>query len=89
MLCSLGVPASSLPERIAAVLTPDLGANTADAVARHLCAKHGASEGPVGGETLRRLHGTIRQGLVAFVGPEKAATLADRCFPEVASAPRG
>lgn len=83
------MPASSLPERIAAVLTPDLGANTADAVARHLCAKHGAGEGPVDPETLRRLHGTIRQGLVAFVGPEKAAALADRCFPEVTSAPRG
>jgi len=69
-----------LPEQIAAVLTPDLGSMTADSVARHLCAKHQVGEGPIDPETARKLQETIRRGLVAFVGPERAAELARQCL---------
>ncbi|PYQ50236.1 MAG: hypothetical protein DMF78_16255 [Acidobacteria bacterium] len=69
-----------LPTRIAEVLTPHLGANTADAVARHLCAKHGVGDGPVDPATVEALRETIRRGLVAFVGSERAMELARLCF---------
>jgi hypothetical protein len=68
------------PERIAAILTPDLGAQTADSVARHLCAKYQVGEGPIDPEKAQRLQETIRKGLVAFVGPERAAELARQCL---------
>jgi len=68
------------PTRIAQVLTPHLGANTADAVARHLCAKHGVGEGPVDPTVLSALRETIRRGLVAFVGAQRADELAELCF---------
>ena len=67
-------------ERIAAILTPDLGAITADSVARHLCAKYHVGDGPIEPETALRLQETIRKGLVAFVGPDRAAELARQCF---------
>jgi hypothetical protein len=70
----------SLPEQIAQVLTPELGASVADSVARHLCAKHGVLEGPVDADRLAELKETIRRGLVAFVGVERAKTLAEQCF---------
>jgi hypothetical protein len=70
----------SLPEHIASVLAPHLGALTADSVARHLCAKHQVGEGPVDPEKARKLQETIRGGLVAFVGPERAAELARQCL---------
>jgi len=70
----------SLPERIAEVLTPALGASTADTVARHLCAKHGVIEGTEDAVRLGQLRETIRSGLVAFVGAERAKTLAAQCF---------
>ncbi|HZM50310.1 MAG TPA: hypothetical protein VFE68_07460 [Vicinamibacteria bacterium] len=69
-----------VPTRIAQVLTPHLGANTADAVARHLCAKHGVGEGPVDATAQTALKETIRRGLVAFVGAQQADELADLCF---------
>lgn len=69
-----------LPARITEILTPDLGANTADAVARHLCAKHGVSEGSIDPEKAAALQDTIRRGLVAFVGAERADELATLCF---------
>jgi len=69
-----------LVERITSTLTPHLGANTADAVARHLCAKHELGEGPVDKTKALQLQDTIRRGLVAFVGAEKAQVLADECF---------
>jgi len=69
-----------VPTRIAKVLTPHLGASTADAVARHLCAKHGVGEGPVEPAVLGALQETIRRGLVAFVGAEQAKELAGLCF---------
>lgn len=77
----------SLPEKIAQVLTPELGASVADSVARHLCAKHGLLEGPADAESLRELRETIRRGLVAFVGAERAEVLADQCCePPIRSA---
>jgi hypothetical protein len=73
-----------LADRITQVLTPHLGANTADSVARHLCAKHEvAGEGPVDPAKVQVLKDTIRRGLVAFVGPERADELATLCFREV------
>ena len=69
-----------VPTRIAQVLTPHLGANTADAVARHLCAKHGVGDGPVDPAVLAALKQTIRRGLVAFVGAQRADELAELCF---------
>ena len=70
----------NLPERIAAVLAPDLGAIMADSVARHLCAKHQVGEGPIDPEKAGKLQETIRRGLVAFVGPGRAAELARQCL---------
>lgn len=69
-----------LPAQIARVLGPHLGDNTADAVARHLCAKHGVSEGPVSPAQVTVLQDTLRRGLVAFVGAEQAKALAAACF---------
>ena len=63
----------------------DLGMNTADAVARHLCAKHGITDGPIVPSKTRALQHTVRRGLVAFVGPERAAELASLCFRETAA----
>ena len=69
-----------VPTRISQVLTPHLGANTADAVARHLCAKHGVGEGPIDPTVQTALQETIRRGLVAFVGAQRADELARLCF---------
>jgi hypothetical protein len=70
-----------LSERITRILSPHLGAHTADSVARHLCAKHDLTD-PTAAEPekIRMLQDTIRRGLVAFVGPEKAEQLARSCF---------
>lgn len=74
-----------LAQRITEVLAPHLGENTADAVARHLCAKHGVEgEGPVDPVKVQVLQDTIRRGLVAFVGPERANELAALCFRQAA-----
>lgn len=70
----------SLVERITKVLTPDLGENTADTVARHLCAKYGVGEDAPEPARVQELQDTIRRGLVAFVGPDRARTLAEECF---------
>ena len=69
-----------LAEHITRVLTPHLGATTADSAARHLLAKHGIGEGPVPPDKLGLLRETLRQGLVAFVGADRAAELAARCL---------
>jgi len=75
-----------LPERIAQVLTPDLGASTADTVARHLCAKHGVVDGTEDAARRHELQETIRRGLVAFVGAERAQALAAQCFEGITGA---
>jgi hypothetical protein len=70
----------SLAERITETLRPHMGEHTADSVARHLCAKHGVGDGPVSADTLTRLHETLRRGLVAFVGAQRADELAHECL---------
>jgi hypothetical protein len=67
-------------ERITEVLAPHLGAMTADSVARHLCAKHQVGEGDIEEARALALQDTIRRGLVAFVGPDRAQELAAECF---------
>jgi hypothetical protein len=67
----------SLAERITATLTPELGAHTADAVARHLCAKYELTdEENVDSAKLEQLRDFLRRGLVAYVGSERAERLA-------------
>lgn len=72
----------SVPDRIAAVLAPHLGAHSADAVARHMCAKHAIGES-VKREQLEEFQELLRRGLVAFVGAENAASLAEQCVRQV------
>lgn len=74
----------SVPERIAAVLAPHLGAHSADAVARHMCAKHGIGDG-VGAARLQEFQELLRRGLVAFVGAERASSLAEECVRQAGS----
>jgi hypothetical protein len=67
----------SLVERITSTLSPELGAHTADAVARHLCAKYGVAEqDQVEPEKLELLREFLRRGLVAYVGADRADQLA-------------
>ena len=75
----------SVPERIAAVLAPHLGEHSADAVARHLCAKYDVHAG-LDQARLGELEEFLRRGLVAFVGAENAATLAGECIRKVTEA---
>jgi len=72
----------TVPDRIAAVLAPHLGAHSADAVARHMCAKHSIGEA-VRPEQLQEFQEFLRRGLVAFVGAEQAASLAAECVRQV------
>lgn len=74
-----------LSERITEILSPHLGAMTADSVARHLCAKHQVDEGELDPARVAKLKDTIRRGLVAFVGAEKAEDLAAQCFEGLAT----
>jgi hypothetical protein len=76
-----------LAAQIARTLGPHLGENTADVVARHLCAKHGIGEGPIEVARIQELQETLRRGLVAFVGQDQAATLAKACFEDIETAP--
>lgn len=67
----------SLVEHITATLTPELGAHSADAVARHLCAKYGINDSDqVDPEKLEQLRDFLRRGLVAYVGADRADALA-------------
>ncbi|HJS57373.1 MAG TPA: hypothetical protein VKA01_04655 [Vicinamibacteria bacterium] len=72
----------SVADRIAAVLGPHLGAHSADAVARHMCAKHGIDEG-IAEKKLGEFQEFMRRGLVAFVGSDRAAALAAECIQRV------
>lgn len=75
-----------LSKRITDILSPHLGSMTADSVVRHLLAKHellGAEVVPEPKAT--ELRETIRKGLVAFVGAERAAALAAECLPPAKS----
>lgn len=73
----------TLPERMAAVLAPELGENTADVVCRHVCAKFGAEDG-CDGAVLQQVGDFLRRGLVAYVGAERARELAERCLEAAA-----
>jgi hypothetical protein len=73
---------STIPDRIATVLAPHLGALSADAVARHLCAKYGIGE-TVDAEKVAALRDFLQRGLVAYVGGERAKELAAECVDVV------
>ena len=75
-----------LADKIAAVLAPHLGALSADAVARHLCAKYGIGE-TVDADKITALRDFLQRGLVAYVGAEKARTLAAECVDVVSPTP--
>jgi hypothetical protein len=68
----------SLSERIAAVLAPHLGVQSADVVSRHICAKFGVDE-RASPEQMEKLTEFLRRGLVAYVGNDKARELAGQC----------
>jgi hypothetical protein len=68
----------SLSSRIAAVLAPHLGAQSADVVSRHICAKFGV-EDTASTEQMAQLSEFLRRGLVAYVGNDKARELAAQC----------
>jgi hypothetical protein len=68
----------SFPDKIAALLAPHLGAQSADVVARHICAKYGIEEGATA-QQIAQLTDFLRRGLVAYVGTQKAAELAQEC----------
>jgi hypothetical protein len=72
-------------ERMAAILAPHLGAQSADVVSRHLCAKYGV-EDTVSTEQLSHLVDFLRRGLVAYVGTDKARELAEACEASIARA---
>jgi hypothetical protein len=71
--------------RIAAVLSPHLGANSAESVAQHVCAKYGIEVG-LQADKAAELREFLRRGLVAFVGASAAADLAERCVREIGAA---
>ncbi len=68
----------SLSTRIAAVLAPHLGAQSADVVSRHICAKFGVEETATA-QQMEQLTEFLRRGLVAYVGTDKAKDLATQC----------
>jgi hypothetical protein len=70
---------NTLAGRMASVLAPHLGANSADAVARHVCAKYGISD-EADPDTLELLRDFLRRGLVVYVGAEKADEIAGDCI---------
>ena len=70
--------------RIASVLAPHLGEHSADAVARHICAKY-EIDGHADTERLTQLREFLRRGLVVYVGAEAAQELADRCVEAAAA----
>ena len=70
------------PERIAALLAPHLGEHSADAVARHLCAKYDVKPG-LDQARLAELREFLRRGLVAFVGAERAQQLSADCVAAI------
>ena len=75
-----------LADKISAVLAPHLGALSADAVARHLCAKYGIGE-TVDPDKIAALRDFLQRGLVAYVGAERAITLAAECVNLVSPTP--
>jgi hypothetical protein len=72
----LSLTSVSLVDQITATLTPELGPHTADVVARHLCSKFGIGDGEADPARIDELRDFLRRGLVAYVGPARAAELA-------------
>lgn len=70
-----------ISSRVTAVLTPHLGAFTADTVARHVCAKLQITDS-ADTEQRERLREFLRRGLVAYVGAEAAESLAAQCVAD-------
>lgn len=68
----------NLPERIASVLAPHLGEQSADTVARHVCAKYELSDS-ASAQQMEQLTEFLRRGLVAYVGADRAKDLAAEC----------
>ena len=75
----------NLPERIASVLAPHLGEQSADTVARHVCAKYGLDE-HASVEQIEQISEFLRRGLVAYVGADKAKELAAECAKQTKTA---
>jgi hypothetical protein len=79
---------TTLAGKMASVLAPHMGALSADAVARHICAKYAiddeADEADEADrrEKLEELRDFLRRGLVAYVGAEKAQEVAARCIED-------
>jgi len=71
-----------LAERICELLTPYVGFFTADATARHICAKFRIGDSP-DEEQARQLCDFLRKGLVAYVGAATAESLAAECLKHV------
>jgi aryl-alcohol dehydrogenase-like predicted oxidoreductase len=70
-----------LAERICELLTPHMGFFTADATARHICAKFQIGDSP-DEEQARQLRDFLRKGLVAYVGAATAESLAAECVED-------
>jgi hypothetical protein len=70
---------TTLAGRMASVLAPHIGTHSADAVARHICAKYAIDE-EADREKLESLRDFLRRGLVAYVGAEKAQEIATHCI---------
>jgi hypothetical protein len=78
-------PMTSLAGKMANVLAPHIGALSADAVARHICAKYAIDDEADEADRrkkLEELRDFLRRGLVAYVGAEKAQEVAARCIEE-------
>jgi hypothetical protein len=75
---------ATLAGKMASVLAPHLGVQSADAIAHHICAKYGIDE-EADPDKLELLRDFLRRGLVAYVGAEKAQEVAARCIEEGAS----
>ena len=73
--------------QVATVLTPHLGSFTADAVARHVCAKLHITDSADAAQ-LDGLREYLRRGLVAYVGPKVAEDLAASCVADAAAGHR-
>jgi hypothetical protein len=68
---------TTLAGKMASVLAPHMGALSADAFARHICAKYAIDDADEADEADRRekleeLRDFLRRGLVAYLGAEKA-----------------
>lgn len=78
----------NVAQNIAEALSPHLGAHTSDVVARHLCAKYEVGDDATP-EDLAKLQDFLRQGLVAYLGAEKAESVAAECMQRIRGASGG